>query len=95
MTYTPRRKVGPQERAVRKDLQSLPADVAAGAVARAMLILAAQADSAELPARDLAVVLRELRQCSSYLRDICPPAGHGDEIDELRKRREQRLAGGT
>lgn len=91
MTYRPRRKIGPQERAVRKELTGLPADTAAGAVARAMLILAAEADTGELSARDLAQVLREIRQSSQYLREISPPAGSGDEIDELRQRRERRL----
>jgi hypothetical protein len=93
LTYKPRRKIGPQERAVRNDLRGLPADTASGAVARSMLILAAEADSASLTARDLAQVLRELRQCAQYLREISPPAGQGDEIDELRLRREKRLTG--
>lgn len=89
MTY---RRIGAQERAVRADLRRLPDEVAKGAVARAMLILAQLADTGELAARDLAQVLRELRQCSQYLREISPVAGAGDEIDELRKRRERRLA---
>lgn len=93
MTYRPRRKIGPQERAVKTELKGLPADVANGAVARAMLILAAQADTGELSARDLAQVLREIRQSAAYLREISPPAGSGDEIDELRQRREHRLTG--
>lgn len=88
MTY---RRIGAQERAVRADLKRLPDEVAKGAVARAMLILAHEADWADLPARDLAQVLRELRQCSAYLREISPVAGAGDEIDELRKRRQRRL----
>jgi hypothetical protein len=95
VTYRPRRKTGPVERAVKKDLKGLPADVAAGAVASSMLTLAVRADSGALEPRDLAQVLRELRQCAQYVRDISPPAGQGDEIDELRKRREQRLAGGS
>lgn len=86
------RRIGAQERAVRAELKRLPAEVAKGAVARAMLILAQQADTGELAARDLAQILRELRQCSQYLREISPAAGAGDEIDELRKRRERRLA---
>ncbi len=94
MTYKPRRRIGPVERAVRKDLRSLPPDVAAGAVASAMLTLAEVADTGGLPARDLSQVLRELRMAAQYVREISPPAGQGDEIDELRKKREQRMAGG-
>jgi len=91
LTYKPRRRIGPQERAVRNELRGLPGEVAKGAVAQAMLVLAERADTEELTARDLAQILRELRQCSQYLREISPPAGQGDEIDELRERREQRL----
>jgi hypothetical protein len=91
LTYKPRRRIGPQERAVRNELRGLPAEVAKGSVAQSMLILAASADTEELSARDLAQIMRELRQCSQYLREISPPAGTGDEIDELRARREQRL----
>jgi hypothetical protein len=94
MTYRPRRKIGPQEKAVRTELRGLPKDVANGAVARSMLTLAAEADMGGLAARDLTQVLRELRQSAQYLRDISPPAGSGDEIDELKKRREKRLEAG-
>ena len=91
MTYRPRRKIGPQEKAVRKELAGLPDDIAKGSVAAAMLILAAAADTDELSPRDLAQLLRELRQSSQYLREISPMAGAADEIDELRNRREKRL----
>lgn len=89
MTY---RRSGAQERAVRAELRRLPDEIAKGAVARAMITLAHEADWGDLAARDLAQILRELRQCSQYLREISPAAGAGDEIDELRKRRERRLA---
>ena len=91
--YKPRRKIGPQERAVRNELRTLTTELARGAVARAMITLAQEADAGGLSARDLAQILRELRQSSQYLREISPDAGVGDEIDELRKRREQRLTG--
>lgn len=91
MTYKPRRVIGPQEKAVRKELRGLPADVAAGAVAAAMIRLAAEADIGGLTARDLSQIMREIRQSSQYLREVSPPAGAGDAIDELRQRRERRL----
>ncbi len=86
-----RRKIGAVERAVRRDLRAFPADVGSGAVAQAMLTLAAEADLGALAARDLATVLRELRLCSAQLREVAPPGAEGDKIDELRKRREERL----
>lgn len=87
----PRRKIGPVERAVRRDLRAFPESVAAGSVAQAMLTLAERVDTAELQPRDLAATLRELRLCAVQLRDMAPPGAEGDKIDELRKKREERL----
>ena len=86
-----RRKIGPIERAVRRDLRTFPETVSAGTVAQAMLTLAAEADTRHLEPRDLAQLLRELRLCSVKLREMAPPGAEGDKIDELRKRREERL----
>lgn len=86
-----RRKIGPVERAVRRDLKTFPESIAAGTVAQAMLTLAAEADARSLEPRDLAQILRELRLCSVQLREMAPPGAEGDKIDELRKRREERL----
>jgi hypothetical protein len=86
-----RRKIGAIERAVRRDLRTFPDVVATGTVAQAMLTLAAEADGRTLEPRDLAQLLRELRLCSVQLREMAPPGAEGDKIDELRKRREERL----
>lgn len=95
-----RRKIGDVERAVRRDLRAFPKAVSGSAVAQAMLTLAAQADiltwAAEadgepVEARDLGQLLRELRLCSAALREMAPSGAEGDKIDELRKRREERL----
>lgn len=86
-----RRKIGPVERAVRRDLKTFPPVVAEGTVAQSMLTLAAEADSRSLEPRDLAQILRELRLCAVQLREMAPPGAEGDKIDELRKRREERL----
>lgn len=86
-----RRKIGPMERAVRRDLKTFPESVAAGTVAQSMLTLAAEADGRSLEPRDLAQVIRELRLCTAQLREMAPPGAEGDKIDELRKRREERL----
>lgn len=86
-----RRRQGPLERAVRRDLKTFPESVSNGTVAQAMLTLAAEADGRSLEPRDLAQVLRELRLCTVQLREMAPPGAEGDKIDELRKRREERL----
>lgn len=86
-----RRKIGPLERAVRRDLKTFPESVATGTVAQSMLTLAVEADVRALEPRDLAQVLRELRLCTVQLREMAPPGAEGDKIDELRKKREERL----
>ncbi len=86
-----RRKIGQLEKAVRRDLKTFPESVSTGTVAQAMLTLAAEADGRCLEPRDLAQVLRELRLCTVQLREMAPPGAEGDKIDELRKRREERL----
>lgn len=93
LTYKPRRKIGPEEKAVRRELRGLPDELAAGPVAQSMIRLAQEADIGGLSARDLAQLVREIRLSSEYLRDISPAAGQGDEIDELRQRREKYLTG--
>ncbi len=86
-----RRRQGAIEKAVRRDLRAFPEAISGGAVAQAMLTLAAEADTRSLEPRDLAQLLRELRLCSVQLRDMAPPGAEGDKIDELRKKREERL----
>lgn len=86
-----RRKIGPVERAVRRDLKMFPESVSTGTIAQAMLTLAAEADARSLEPRDLAQLLRELRLCSVQLREMAPPGAEGDKIDELQRRREERL----
>ena len=86
-----RRRQGAIERAVRRDLKTFPDAISGGTVAQAMLTLAAEADSRALEPRDLSQILRELRLCSVQLREMAPPGAEGDKIDELRKKREERL----
>ncbi len=86
-----RRKIGAVERAVRRELKTFPDQVSSGTIAQAMLTLAAEVDLGGLAARDEAALLRELRLCSVQLREMAPPGAEGDKIDELRKKREERL----
>lgn len=81
------------EAAVRKDLRSYPADIAGGAIARTMLVVAQRIDAGGLDARDLAQLSRELRLAAAQLRDMAPGEVKGDDIDELRQRREKRQGG--
>lgn len=82
------------EAAVRRELKSYPADIAAGAVARTMILLAQRLDAGVGEARDLAQVSRELRLASAQLRELAPGNVKGDKLDELREKREKRLADG-
>ena len=91
MTYTPRRKIGPVERAARTDLKAFPPEVAKGAIAAAILDLARDVDENVLSARDKAAAIREIRLCMVELRTMAPPGAEDDELDKQRKRREARL----
>jgi hypothetical protein len=91
----PRRKIGPIERAVRKDLRAFPDAISSGGIAAAMIALGERADhGTSLEPRDQAQLIRELRLCMAQLRDMAPPGAEDDELDKLRKRRERRLAAG-
>jgi hypothetical protein len=63
-----------------------------GALAATALKLAFEIDSAELTARDLAGHARELRMHMTQLFDSAPGGSKGDATDEVRERRERRLA---
>jgi hypothetical protein len=86
-----RRKIGAIERAVRRELRTFPDAVSGGTIAQAMLTLAAEADSRALEPRDLSQILRELRLCSVQLSVMAPPGAEGDVLDELKRKREERL----
>lgn len=79
------------ETSVRRELKSYPPDIAAGAVARTMILLAQLMDAGIDEPRDLAQVSRELRLASAQLRELAPGNTEGDEVDKFRKRREKRL----
>jgi hypothetical protein len=87
----PHRKSGPVETAARRDLKDLPPAYARSAIATAYLLLARRLD-AGVSARDAATLARELRLALLALYELAPPAREGDPTDELRARREQRLA---
>jgi hypothetical protein len=85
------------EDSVLHDLARLPEDMREGGVARIALFCAQQLDSAVvngLAPRDAAAYARELRLALAQLREMAPGEVKGDMTDEVRERRERRLAEG-
>lgn len=83
------------EDAVRNDLARLPEDMREGGVARIALYCAEQLDSGMHAPRDAAGFARELRLSLAQLREMAPGEVKGDVTDEVRERRERRLAEGS
>lgn len=85
------------EDAVLHDLGRLPEDMREGGVARVALFCAQQLDQPPgmLAPRDAAAYLRELRMALTWLREMAPGEVKGDATDEVRERRERRLAEGA
>jgi hypothetical protein len=86
------RRKGPVEAATTRDLKGLPPGMRQGALAATALKLAREIDESELTARDLAGHARELRMHMTQLFDSAPGGAKGDTTDEVRERRERRLA---
>lgn len=83
------------EDSVLHDLSRLPPDMREGGVARIALFCARQLDQPGLLApRDAAAYARELRLSLAQLREMAPGEVKGDVTDEVRARRERRLAEG-
>ncbi len=81
------------EESVRSDLASLPPAMRRGGVARVALWCARTLDEGGLTPRDAAGFAREMRLALAQLRDMAPGEVKGDITDEVRQRREKRLAG--
>lgn len=84
------------EDAVLHDLSRLPDDMRQGGVAKVALFCAQQLDqpAGMLAPRDAAAYLREMRLALAQLREMAPGEVKGDVTDEVRARRERRLAEG-
>jgi hypothetical protein len=81
------------EESVRVDLAALPASMRRGGVARVALMCARVLDEGGLSPRDAAGFARELRLALAQLREMAPGEVKGDVTDEVKQRRERRLAG--
>jgi hypothetical protein len=80
------------EESVRNDLAALPLALRRGGVARGVIMCARVLDLGGLTPRDAAGFLREMRLGLAQLRDMAPGEVKGDITDEVRQRREKRLA---
>lgn len=85
----------PMEDAVRCDLAELPLNMRHGGVAMVAITCAQALDAGGLPPRDAAGYLREIRLSLAQLRELTTGEVKGDPTDEVRERREKRLAGGA
>jgi len=90
---SPRRRVGPQEAAVQKDLERLPEADRKGALAALALNLARRLDEGG-GLRDTASLARELRATLVEIANRVVPLPEADPLDELAKRRAQRRGTG-
>jgi len=84
---------GPIETAVLSDLLELPVKMRSGGVAAVALHAARILDEGGLAPRDAAGFAREVRLSLDQLRKMAPGEVKGDQTDEIRARREKRLAG--
>jgi hypothetical protein len=82
------------EEAVLVDLAQLPQRMREGGVAAVALMCARMLDEGGLPPRDAAGFAREVRLSLAQLREMAPGESKGDPTDEVRERREKRMAAG-
>jgi len=80
--------------AVRNDLARLPPEMRVGGIAQSALLCAQALDQGDLLPRDFQALIRELRLALAHLQDTAPGDRRGDTTDEVRRKREERLAGG-
>lgn len=88
----PGRRIGAQERAVRKDLRRLAPEDRAGGLAAVALNLARRLDEGDAGLRDTASSSRVLHAVLVTLAGMQEPVARVDPVDELAKARERRRA---
>lgn len=88
-------KPGKMEQGVQRDLDRFPAEIRDGAIAQVALYAARQLDGLnnafDLPARDAAAFLAQIRHCMVQLRDWAPGEVKDDATDVAQKNRDSRL----
>jgi hypothetical protein len=90
----PPRVKGDIERGLDTDLRSMPLALRRGTLARTARSLAQDMDDGGMTARDKAGIARELRMVMAQLNEMTTGERKGDTTDEVRERRERRLAAG-
>jgi hypothetical protein len=88
---TQRRRTGPHERAVKKDLARVAAEDRAGGLAQLALNLARRLDEDSPTLRDLSAISAQFHAVLLTLSKLQEPAAVLDPVDELEKRRRRRL----
>ncbi len=84
---------GPIEKAVISDLAEFPEKMRNGGIAMTARLCARALDEGNVTPRDATSLVREIRLALVQLRDMSPGEVKGDTTDELRQRREDRMAG--
>jgi hypothetical protein len=84
-------EVGEIESGVLEDLKQLPPEATDRTIARLMINTARRIDCGDVADRDIAPLLKELRQMLSQLKDDYPAEPDDDDTEERRKRRQRRL----
>ncbi len=79
------------EAAAKRDLATMPAEYRNSAIGKVYLLLARTLDVG-VPARDKAVLGREMRLCLEMLHTLAPPSAKDDFVDEVKARREARMS---
>ena len=88
----PARVRGDREKAYARDLKALPPALRASGLAAVILDLSRDLDAGGMTPRDKAGHARELRMHWETLAAAAPGERKGDSTDEVRQRRERRMA---
>jgi hypothetical protein len=84
-------EVGEVESGVLEDLKQLPPEASDRTIARMMVVTAKRIDNGDVADRDIAPLLKEIRQMLSQLKDDYPAEPDDDDTEDRRKRRQRRL----
>jgi hypothetical protein len=84
-------EVGEVESGVLEDLKQLPPEASDRTIAKMMVVTAQRIDNGDVADRDIAPLLKEIRQMLSQLKDDYPAEPDDDDTEDRRKRRQRRL----
>lgn len=84
-------EVGEVESGVLEDLKQLPPEASDRTIAKMMIVTAQRIDNGDVADRDIAPLLKEIRQMLGQMRDDYPAEPEDDDTEAKRKRRQQRL----